>query len=706
MEFLNHILYENKESFYQKEKYHIRDLWPSLIYSYYQKKKINIQDMMTLSTLPYETIIALLDDYIILDPEHFHICHNEEAYVLLEDYLSGNLIEKYNIACLYNDRYGGMFQKNVDLLFSHITSRNMKHVIDCQKVLQHPIQNYLKQNPSHQFLISLFEYHSIEQQLMVFKYHQKEIDHIIQYIKNVPNFQYYLGYTYIQFSQDAIYQMLFHDKSIIIEADIQIRMYTLLMGAALLTDYHIVQKIELIVNQNLKKELQNIKKRLNITNHKIKIITTREIANESPECVFLDSSAKISKRVLKYIQFSKKIVISSSHFQKQYFEKYPLMFYFNDEKWIHYDYIDGLIPTSPHINALSYEIATLENQYDTLQQLSSLLSIQPYSFEISIHYYSSFIQQQDLALCQQHHTTRKHTTPQLIKERLLLSLTGHTDGKTFTDDSKIKDAIEMVYLYYCVEHKKQLIYTDTLNDFDLIKNSLIQLGVNDQDIQIITSSTKIKDVPIYISCSKNVYPFQISSLDIIHHFDVSTSLEIFYSRMGQAKHYLYITVDSIDTYFLQNLFFQQYFQDELTHDYTLSQKLNSIFIKSTTQQTLISREYQRMSLLKYMTSTTFSLLKKEVIDEDSIKSIHFTRNKKRKYNQIIQRNIDKDRFSQKKKKLLTLGNYDVFLPENFIAKNPYLILQSHHQQKYLKLIKGGNYMEQIITTLKKEKQHE
>ena len=94
-----------------------------LIYSLNNLGKVDITYIAKITGLSSQTVIDNLKGYIYLDPRHWN--HKEPAlvgYVTKEEYLSGNIYDKYCLARSYNEYYPHLFTQNVKDLSANLPS--------------------------------------------------------------------------------------------------------------------------------------------------------------------------------------------------------------------------------------------------------------------------------------------------------------------------------------------------------------------------------------------------------------------------------------------------------------------------------------------------------------------------------------------------------------------------------------------------------
>ena len=129
-----------------KESNQTRDIFQSFVYLYNQNQEVDIEAIALMSSFEKEKVLKALDCFVCQDPLVFDSCHDLYAgYMTNEDYLSGNLIEKFVIANQMNLKYGGYFEKNIRLLKPLIKDINYKQVCDFLPTLKNDFKDCAKE---------------------------------------------------------------------------------------------------------------------------------------------------------------------------------------------------------------------------------------------------------------------------------------------------------------------------------------------------------------------------------------------------------------------------------------------------------------------------------------------------------------------------------------------------------------------------------
>ena len=93
------------------------NVFKAFILSYQEDGHIDLERIGKMSDLKVEDVLTYVSTYIVQDPVLFDLHHDfYQDYELIDDYLSGEIYEKLKDAKRMNEKYGGYFQRNVDLL--------------------------------------------------------------------------------------------------------------------------------------------------------------------------------------------------------------------------------------------------------------------------------------------------------------------------------------------------------------------------------------------------------------------------------------------------------------------------------------------------------------------------------------------------------------------------------------------------------------
>lgn len=126
-----------------------------LIYSLNNLGKVDIEYISKLTGLPPQTVIRDLKGYIYLDPRLWD--KKQPAivgYVTKEEYLSGNVYDKYNLAVAYNQYYPSLFRQNVQDL-----SECLPQTVNQNEIYVTLGSPWLPPSIIEDFILSILAYH-------------------------------------------------------------------------------------------------------------------------------------------------------------------------------------------------------------------------------------------------------------------------------------------------------------------------------------------------------------------------------------------------------------------------------------------------------------------------------------------------------------------------------------------------------------------
>ena len=105
------------EDIIDEEENHIdlkrKNIFDAFLIYYNTYHECNVEDIAKNSDSTIDQVKKQLEEYIILDPYNYD--HGKEIYLLYSDFLQGNLYELEKITTQYNQKYKGLFQKNVEV---------------------------------------------------------------------------------------------------------------------------------------------------------------------------------------------------------------------------------------------------------------------------------------------------------------------------------------------------------------------------------------------------------------------------------------------------------------------------------------------------------------------------------------------------------------------------------------------------------------
>ncbi len=93
----------------------------ALLLSITKFAQVDIEYISSITGKDFDTVISALQGAIYQNPETWDECRHK-GWETAEEYLSGNLLRKLNIAKDANDQYSGYFQNNVDILEKFLPS--------------------------------------------------------------------------------------------------------------------------------------------------------------------------------------------------------------------------------------------------------------------------------------------------------------------------------------------------------------------------------------------------------------------------------------------------------------------------------------------------------------------------------------------------------------------------------------------------------
>lgn len=671
------------------------NLFEALALTYRENHAIDVEALASLTSLSKDQVIEYLEPYLFLDPEAFDKTHDITQHLILkEDYERGNLEEKYLKANHFNQKYGGFFQKNVTFL------ENKKHPIPYQNIFDisdlwgddiinqalGPTKNNRDRalrlrHPKMCLLLNLLELHS-----RIFEHPNKELEDMTNYVINnlikTETFKQQRGYLNISFEKDPFFQLLLQKESVIIETNPQQRLYLMLLGAKLLIDYHLEKEVTLIVGNTMKYLLLELKNQYYST-YPITIVTGR--ISKQNGCVFIDESVSSLKRVLKNVSgchvtcflsclpYDTFLLLNSSIFHCYEIQKY-----------IKTPYIYGYMATSSALDKSCFVHHQLHNPQIVFHQLAANLSIHPSSWDYQLEMIHEDMSEVDKSLCQLEE-----------KDEVIEKLRAH-----FVAEEKLLGVSETVFLL-SETHPKQLIYIDDASLMEQFKVDLMNLGVSINDIQVIKSAGKIKEASYYIAKTKSVYPFQIEGLSAIHHLTIPSSLTSWYQRYGSQTHYIYFIQESMDSYHLQELYHQHLFYNQFLQTPSFSTMLYEAFYQSSTCEEVHQLLERRREFIDFLHENQFHFPKQEKPKVEPVGKYRFTRHQKQLLYETLNQNLEKTYFNHKKRYLCTIGNYDLYLPEDMIENYSYVLLINQNQRYYLPINKGEDYLPYIIHHINK-----
>lgn len=685
-----------------------KDLFKALVQVLHHDRKVNLDKISEMTQLDKKEVLGLLEGYLFQDPTSFDEHHERyEDWLLKEEYLTGNILKKLKKATVLNQKYGGYFQKNVDCLSKMISPISYQCVVEAFPLLKNEFESYIKERALKNKRFNQSKYHSIAMRIVSGNWeesinHSPDISQMIQpemnlwveYLKRNNFLEDYGGYMMWMKEKDPFYQLLLNEKNLIVQSDIQQRMYTMLLGAALMIDYQLASEVTIVVGNTLKKYLIHLKNEI-YPALPIKIITSRQLS-KSESCVFVDHSAQIKTKVIKQLNPKAKVAFFLSCLDADLLKRIYEFIYFrlySNSSILSDSYKNGYISTSQKYHNLSVYTCHLDNKWELIQLLAPILTIvsSDYSKSLRVDYSLHQYKHEEELLCEQYLEGQHLSMAKLISERI-----------KFAQLSKI----DTVLLTSFFSSGPQLIYIDQSEMMELMKTGLQSFGVSEDEIQIIKQTVKLKKAKYYIAKPKSVYPFQIPKLSTIHHLEALKDLSSFYDHLSDHLHIVYLTSDSIDSFYLQQLYLQEKFFCVIKEDETMMNLFYDYFKNSHSSETLKNQDQARFeqlaTLRKQYISYTQNKTNLEPLYYDYMKL-----KKRKQLNREIDSYMGQTYFNRKEIALFTLGNYQVFLPRDLLMTHPYLLLKSPSNQEMIYPLKvGDNHIEKIIDLLRKETSYE
>jgi len=690
---------------FEKEEQELSDLWftkdifKALVHVYKDEGKVNLEKMSRITQLNKDQILDLLDPYLFQDPSSFDENHDKyDSWLLKEEYLTGNIVQKLEIATVFNQKYGGYFQKNVDVLKKWIHPISYQNIMEAFPLLHHEFENYIKESNCK----DKYKYHTLASRIVSGEWEESSLNHEtintemklwVNYLIRNQFFESYGGYMTWVKEKDPFFQILLNEKNIVVQRDVEQRMYTILFSAALVIDYHLATSVTIVVGNTLKKCLINLKNELYPT-LPIEIVTSR-LLTKNETCVFVDESAEIKTKVIKQLKHLNRICFFLSCLNASLLKKIYELFYFrlySNSSILKDCYTSGYISTSQKCHNYSVYTIRLESKWELVQLLSPILSILPCDYSLSLRSDESSHQyiKEDEFICEQYLEGQHVSVAKLIFARIKYAQLSKVDNmllNAFFDDGV------------------QLIYVDQNEMMNLVKVGLQSFGVREEEIQVIKQAGMLKKAKYYIAKPKSVYPFQIPKLTTVHHMEPLKDLSNFYDSLSHHLHIVYLTSDSIDTFYLQELYHQERFFSLFTEEQKIMKLLYQFFSSSHSVKALKNTEQKKVEILD-------SLQQQIIYSQNSRKFDSFyydyVKLKKRKqWNREIDGYMHQTYFNHKESYLFSLGNYHVFLPRDMLESHPYLLLKSPSNQEIIYRLKvGDNHIEKIIDLLREETDYE
>lgn len=660
-----------------KESNQSRDIFQSFVYLYNQNQEVDIEAIALMSSFEKEKVLKALDCFICQDPLVFDSCHDLYAgYMTNEDYLSGNLIEKFEIANQMNLKYGGYFEKNIRLLKPLIKDINYKQVCDFLPTLKNDFKDCAKELDYDLLRQLSYQGYKLLDYTDFYKAKKEDIVNCINsYVRlaqKLPTFKEKIGYTLLSLNKDVLYHVLMHKQSIVVQMDNEKRMYEMLYGAMNLIQMGLENEVTLVSCQNICRQLEEIKKRI-CPNLNINIQTSRADLKDTT-CVFIDDTAEISSKIKHRLSKNMRIAFFLSCLDQKMFNcmfNYFMYDFENDHILDHY-YINGYLKNDISLHHRSFGCSEMQNPFMTLHLLSSILCIDIYQPNVLVFQKGNMSDLfEDVKICSTYEKTN-FTLKQLIKAR-----------NNIATSSKLEKVVYWMVELGKFEHKKQLIYVDDEKIIKHVYDKFLDFGVSKDDIQILKSNANInQDKSVYISRTKKVFPYQIKDLEAIHHLDIPASLSDFYHRSSDAVQYMYAFEGSVDAYLAQNLFYEQLFFDSFLTSKSNRYLFYYLFSISTPNNDIKNMIEMHKTIYEYQTTTHIeNVFKNEKLDDFERGYIKLKRRKQ--LNRVVDELVNYTYFDHKEKYLFTVGNYRVFLPANCFQSKPYLVLKSPSNQNVI-----------------------
>ena len=256
MDFLNHISFIEEEHKEIKE-YLGNSIFDAFIYTYQLYEEINLEEISRLSGFSIDEVLNELDEFIYLDPSLFDIHHDlYHDYTINFKYMSSNIYDRYKQAYIMNNKYGGLFEKNLKLLKKYLKDYSIKDMINAQILFKDEINEIKKYlySRSIKYKANLNLVALLEDSDLLYKNNSHKDIHLLMHeymnmIKKNKGFKHLMGYTKTSFDHDPFFMMLMNKKNIIVESDVETRLYLLFLSACSLIIHHLYLLLSLFTEQ-------------------------------------------------------------------------------------------------------------------------------------------------------------------------------------------------------------------------------------------------------------------------------------------------------------------------------------------------------------------------------------------------------------------------------------------------------------------------